>query len=153
MELIMFNISVILRLFEKRFVIKLLLLSLLYTLLPLSEIFLIIYMSDFFGQYLLLALAASTGLFGVLIALVQVNKILSSLKEKIKEGEYPGQEFINLAGILTGGVLLITPGFITDFIGLLMFIPPIRNNIGSLITKKLDKQLKEIHEYLKLYEL
>jgi UPF0716 protein FxsA len=149
----MFNISMILRLFEKRFVIKLLLLSLLYTLLPLSEIFLIIYMSDFFGQYLLLALAASTGLFGVLIALVQVNTILTSLKERIKNGEYPGQEFINLAGILTGGILLITPGFITDFIGLLMFIPPMRNNIGRLITKKLDKQLKEIHEYLKLYEL
>ncbi|MBN1699979.1 MAG: FxsA family protein [Spirochaetales bacterium] len=149
----MFDIGVILKLFDKGFVIRLLLLSLLYTLLPLSEIFLIIYMSDFFGQYLLLALAASTGLFGVLIALVQVNTILTSLKEKIRKGEYPAQEFINLAGILTGGILLITPGFITDFIGLLMFFPPVRNHIGRFITKKLDKQLKEIHEYLKLYEL
>ena len=110
-------------------------------------------MSDYFGQYLLLALAASTGLFGVMVAMVQVKNTLRSLKEKIKEGEYPGIEFINLAGILAGSLMLLTPGFITDFLGFLMFVPIIRKKIGSMITSRMDKRLREIYEYLKLYEL
>ena len=122
-------------------------------LLPLTEIFILMYMSDFFGQFFLLGLAASTGLFGVLIAVLQVNKTITTLKEKINKGEYPGKEFIILSGILVSSLLLITPGFITDLLGFFMLVPFFRNEIGKFITHKIDKTLREIYEYLRLYEL
>jgi len=149
----MLKTNFLLKLFRKGFIIKLLLLTLLYMLLPLIEIFIIMYMSDFFGQFLLLGLAASTGLLGILMALLQVNKTLSNLKDKINKGEYPGKEFMILSGILVSSLLLITPGFITDLLGFCMLVPFFRNEIGKFITGKIDKTLKEIYEYLRLYEL
>lgn len=149
----MLKTNFLLKLFRRGFIIKLLLLTLLYMLLPLTEIFIIMYMSDYFGSFLLLGLAASTGLLGVLIALLQVNKTLISLKEKINNGEYPGREFMILTGILVSSLLLITPGFITDLLGFFMLIPFFRNEIGKYIIGKIDKTLREIYEYLRLYEL
>jgi UPF0716 protein FxsA len=120
---------------------------------PLGEIFHFIYLSDLVGAYLILAIAAMTGLVGVLIALGQVRSVLARIKEKIRAGEYPGREFIGLGGILVGSVFLLTPGFITDFFGFLLLIPPIREGLGRLVVKRLDKRLKEVYEYLRLYDL
>ncbi|MBN1412498.1 MAG: FxsA family protein [Spirochaetales bacterium] len=149
----MIQTSIFISLLKKETLAKILLLFLLYTLIPLIEIFLLMYLGDFFGVYFMLGLAAATGFFGVLIALFELNKTISVLKRKIKDGIYPDKEFINLAGVLIGGLLLISPGLITDSLGFLMFIPPIRMAIGKIITKRMDKTFKEIYEYLKLYEM
>ena len=151
--LIMTGIRVLMKLLEKDFIAKLLLLILLYSLLPLSEILLLLYLGGRVGNYMTLACAASTGLFGVLIAASQFRTVLNTLKEKIKQGTYPGKEFISIAGILAGGILLLTPGFITDLFGFFLFVPLFRNLIGRVITKRMERQLKEVYEYLKLYEV
>ena len=148
----MTGIKVLLKFLEKDFIAKLLLLILLYSLLPLSEVILLLYMGGVFGKYLTLACAASTGLFGVLMASYQFRTVLNALKAKVKQGEFPEKEFVSIVGILVGGVLLLTPGFITDMFGFILFVPPFRNMIGRFITKRMEKQLKEVYEYLKLYE-
>ena len=149
----MFDLSFIMHLFQKEFILKLLLLALLYSIIPLSETFLLLHLGGLFGNYLILALAATTGLIGLFIAFSEVSSIIGSIKIKLKEGVYPGKEFISLAGVLTGALLLLTPGFITDTLGLLLFIPFFRNGVGKFITSKMENSLKEIYEYLKLYEL
>lgn len=149
----MFSIGFLMKLFQKDFILKLLLLALLYSLVPLSETFLILRLGGIFGNYIVLAIAATTGILGVLIAFSEVNQIIKAIKYKLKEGIYPGKEFISLAGVLTGGLLLLTPGFITDFLGLLLFMPVLRNKVGKIITSRMEKNLKDIYEYLKLYEL
>jgi UPF0716 protein FxsA len=140
------------RFLDRDFLFKLIFILLLYSLVPLSEIFLFIYLSQLIGQYLILALAAVVGLFGVLVAARQITIILKKLKEKIRKGEYPGQEFIELAGILIGSVFLLTPGFITDFFGFLLLIPPVRKGLGRLIVRRMEGRLKELYEYLRLYD-
>ncbi|MEW5814104.1 MAG: FxsA family protein [Spirochaetota bacterium] len=146
----MLDIHFMIRLFDKGFIIKLLFLLLLYSLLPLCEIFLILYLSTIFGKYLILALVAATGLIGVLAAYNQVRKLLDIIGRKIKEGYYPNNEFISFAGVLVGAVLLVTPGFITDFLGFVLFVPGARDAIGRLIISKMQGRLKEIYEYLKM---
>jgi len=147
------GIRFLLRFLDRDFLPKVLLLFLLYSLLPLSEVVLILYLGGVAGRYLTLACAASTGLFGVLMAVSQFRSILNRLKEKVRQGSYPGREFMNLAGIFIGGILLLTPGFITDFLGLLLFLPVFRTLIGGMITRRMERQLKDVYEYLKLYEL
>jgi UPF0716 protein FxsA len=149
----MTEIRFIVKLLDRDFVFKLIFILLLYSLVPLAEIFLFLYLGDLVGNYLILVIAAMTGLIGVLIALRQVQKILSRLKVKIRRGEYPGREFVNLSGILAGSLFLLTPGFITDFLGFLLLVPPIREALGRLIARKLDGKLKEVYEYLRLYDL
>jgi UPF0716 protein FxsA len=139
-----------LRLLDRTFVTKLLILGLLYSLVPLAEIFLLIYLGNLIGYYFTLALAAFAGLVGMLLALQQLRKNLGGLKAKIRRGVFPTQEFINLTGILAASILLLTPGFITDTLGFLLFVPALRDRLGNLILRKTRTNLKELYEYLKL---
>ncbi|HEC62209.1 MAG TPA: FxsA family protein [bacterium] len=148
----MLSIKLLLRFFDKTFVTRLLMLALLYSLVPLAEIFLLIYLGDLLGTYLILALTASTGLIGLLIALNSFQRNLKILKQKIKDGQYPGEEFVTLTGVIAGGLLLLTPGFITDFLGFLLFVPAVRNGLGRLFIQKTQTSMKELYEYLKLYD-
>jgi UPF0716 protein FxsA len=141
-----------LRFLDRTFITRVLILALLYSLLPLAEIFLIIYLGDRIGNYLTLALAACTGLMGMLFALRGFQKNLAILKEKIKEGVFPTEEFITLTGIFTAGILLLTPGFVTDFLGFLLFVPVIRSALGRFIIRATRANFKELYEYLKLYD-
>jgi UPF0716 protein FxsA len=145
--------GLLLRFFDREFVLKALFLVLLYSLLPLGEIVLILFVGDIIGRYLTLALAASSGLFGVLVAARQLRVLLEAARRKIRSGVYPGAEFVEIAGVLVGAVLLMTPGFVTDAMGLAMFVPGVRRSIGRLITRRLERRLKEIYEYLRLYDL
>ena len=148
----MLNVNIILRFFDKTFIVKLLILSLLYSVAPLAEIFLLIYIGSRLGNYLTLALAASTGLVGMLIALKYFQKNLFLLKQRVKQGVYPRKEFINLIIVFTGGIMLLTPGFITDFMGFLLFVPIIKNAAGRIFIQKTQTSLKELYEYLRLYD-
>lgn len=141
------------RLLDKDFVFKLIFILLLYSLVPLAEIFLFLYLGDLVGNYLILAVAAMTGLVGVLIALRQIRGTLASLKSTIRKGQYPGKEFVDLAGILVGSIFLLTPGFITDFFGFLLLVPPIREALGRMIVRRMDGKLKDVYEYLRLYDM
>jgi len=140
------------RFLDKSFITRLLILALLYSLLPLAEIFLIIYLGDRIGNYFTLALAACTGLMGMLFALRGFQKNLVVLKDKIKQGVFPTEQFITLTGIFAAGILLLTPGFVTDLLGFLLFVPVIRSALGRYIIRVTKANFKELYEYLKLYD-
>jgi UPF0716 protein FxsA len=142
----------VLRLLDRNFVTKLLILGLLYSLVPLAEIFLLIYLGNLIGYYFTLALAAFAGLVGMLAALREFRKNLQALRKKTRRGVLPTQEFINLTGVLAASVLLLTPGFITDTLGFLLFVPAVRNALGRWVLSKTRTDLKELYEYLKLEE-
>lgn len=141
------------RFFDRDFVVRVLFLALLYALLPLAEIVLILFVADVMGKYLTLALAAATGLLGVLVATRQLRGLLETARAKIREGVYPGPEFADIAGIMVGSLLLVTPGFITDAMGLVMFVPAVRKSVGGLITHRFERRLTEVYEYLRLYDM
>jgi UPF0716 protein FxsA len=138
------------RLVDRAFLLKVLYLALFYSLVPIAEIVLILYLRPHLGNYLLLAAVVSTGLLGLGIAWRQTVKALGSLREQIKSGFYPADEFAYLAGALLGSLLLLTPGFITDILGLFFFLPVIKRSVGRVVTGKIDDRLKELYEYMKL---
>ncbi|HYW83979.1 MAG: FxsA family protein [Spirochaetia bacterium] len=137
----------------KDFFFKLILILLLYSLVPLAEIFLFIYLGELIGNYLVLIIAAVAGMGGALIALSQVQAARERLRAQLKAGRYPGKEFADLAGILVSGILLITPGFITDLLGYLLMIPALRGVVRGLVRSKLDRSFKDIYAYLRLSSL
>ena len=143
---------VLLRMLDSTFITKVLILGLLYSLIPLAEIFLLIYLGSKIGVFISLALAAFAGLVGMLAALRELRKNLESLRKKTRKGQLPTQEFINLTAILAASVLLLTPGFITDTMGFLLFVPAIRNAWGRWVLARTRTDLKELYEYLRLEE-
>jgi len=132
--------------------LKIFFLILLFSLLPLSEILILIYLSELIGRYLVLSIASATGLLGLFISFFKVRSFLAVVKDKIREGYYPGAEFISLAGTFAGSIFLLTPGFITDFLGILLFFTFFQRIAGKIIVKKMESRLKELYEYFKLYE-
>jgi len=137
----------------KDLLFKLILILLLYSLVPLAEIFLFIYLGELIGNYLVLSLAAVAGMGGALIAGSQARKTIELLRAKIRRGRYPGREFVDLSGIIVGGILLITPGFMTDVCGYLLMIPALRDRLGGFITRMLGRNFKELYDYLRLSSL
>jgi len=142
--------KILLRLMDRTFLTKALILALLYSLVPLAEIFLLIYLGNAIGYYFTLALAAFAGLIGMLLAMRQLRKTLEQLKRKTRKGVLPTQEFISLTAILAASILLLTPGFITDTLGFLLFLPAFRDRLGNLLLRRSRTNLKDLYEYLKL---
>jgi UPF0716 protein FxsA len=141
------------RVLDREFAVKAVFVALLYSLVPLGEIVLILLVGDLIGRYLTLAIAASTGLLGALIAARQLRGLLDRARARIRAGVYPGPEFVDIAGVLVASLLLVTPGFVTDAIGLAMFVPAARKAVGGLITRRLQRRLTEVYEYLRLSDL
>lgn len=148
----MTNIRLFLRFFDLDFVRKNLLYILFFALIPFGEILFILYLGEKLGKYLVLAGTAATGLIGFFLYYGSVKRLIGRIRIRVARDEFPGDDFLGLAGSVLGSVLLITPGFFTDIMGLLLFLPIIRNAIGKILIRKQEIQLKELYEYLKLYD-
>jgi UPF0716 protein FxsA len=146
----MTHARLLLKFLDRDLLFKIILILLLYSLVPLLEIFLFLALGNLIGNYLTLALAAVAGLPGALLTQSQVKRTLARLRAKLRTTEYPGREFADLAGMLAGGLLLVTPGFITDLFGYVLLIPSVREALGRAIAKKLDPSLSDVYDYLRL---
>ncbi len=140
----------LIRIVDRTFLLRALYLTLLYSLVPFGEIALLLYLKRYFGNYLLLAVVLFAGLFGGTIAWRLITRALRTVKEQMSAGRYPTEGFAELAGSLFAGLLLVTPGFATNGLGLILVVAVFRRGVGRLITQKMENRLKELYEYLKL---
>lgn len=93
------------------------------------EITLFIQVSHVIGVLFTLMLIVLTSFIGVSLVRTQGLKILTQLQVKIANGENPAAEMIKSVSILLAGFLLLLPGFFTDFLGLLLLLPPVQNSL------------------------
>jgi len=140
----------IMRIVDRGFLLKALYMVLLYSLIPVGEIALVLYLRAYLNGYLLIASVLASGLVGAGIAWKLVSVSLRAVSVRVQAGAYPREEFAFLAGSLVAGLLLVTPGFVTDAAGLLFTLPVLRQVIGSAITSRWETRLKELYEYMKL---
>ena len=102
--------------------------------LPLILLFLLIYIeitifikvAAVFGVALTLILVILTSCLGVSLVRHQGLKTLIQMQEKMANGENPAGEMVKSVSLLLAGFLLLIPGFFTDFLGLLLLLPPIQ---------------------------
>ena len=143
----------LIRFIEKDYLFKLIFVLALFALVPFAEIFLFVFLGHLLGNWLVIVLAVTAALPGVLIGQGQLREILPRLRENLREGRYPGADFANLVGLLVVGVLLVTPGFITDVLGYLLFIPALRGIVAKALARGLNRNLGDLSSYLGLREL
>jgi len=147
---VMLSTKTLMRIMDRGFLMKALYSLLFYSLVPVGEIALILYLKVYWDGYLLLTIVLASGLLGAVIAWKLISLSLKSVSNRVKTGTYPREEFSHLAGSLVAGVLLVTPGFVTDALGLLFILPVLRHAIGSAIASRWEPRLKELYEYMKL---
>ena len=120
----------------------------LYAVVPFGEIFLFVWLGYTISIWLVLAIAAVVGLPGVLVAVNEARRILPRLRERIRDGRPPGREVASLAGILAGCLFLITPGFITDVLGYLLFVPSFRARLTRALVRALKGSYRDLQRWL-----
>jgi UPF0716 protein FxsA len=110
-------------------------LFLLFALLPVAEIYLLVKAGGVIGAWPTVAVVLGTGMAGAWLARQQGMSVVSRIRENMARGVAPTGELADAALILVAGVLLITPGFITDFTGLLLLLPPARAAIKAWLLR------------------
>lgn len=115
----------------------LILLPIMFLGLPLIEIAGFVLVGNAIGLWPTLALVILTSLIGAILLRVEGMGVLQEANRESQEGRLPGKSLVSGAMIVVAGVLLILPGFFTDIIGLLLFIPPVRHFIWSAIGKRI----------------
>ena len=99
---------------------------LLFILVPIIEIWLMIDIGSVIGAGWTVLAIISTAIIGASLVRYQGIGVYSRLNQTAARGEIPAMEMIEGLTLLISGVLLLTPGFITDALGFLLLIPPLR---------------------------
>jgi UPF0716 protein FxsA len=95
--------------------------------LPFLEIAGFVIVGQQIGVLYTLALVVATGLLGAMLLRIQGFGVMTRVRRELDAGGDPGRELAHGTMILLAGVLLLIPGFVTDIIGLLLFLPPVRD--------------------------
>ena len=109
----------------------------LFVAVPIIEIGLFIQVGGFLGLWPTLAIVVLTALVGTALMRAQGMAALQKLQTSIESGGNPADPIANGAFILIAGLLLLTPGFFTDTIGLLLLVPPVRQSLIRTVAAQL----------------
>ncbi len=113
------------------------LLPFLLLIVPISEISLFIVLGGKIGAFWTIGLILFTAVLGSILLRIEGIKTFTQISNKLNSGQIPGEELVKGAMILVAGVLLLTPGFLTDSIGFALFLPPVRKLIWGYISNRL----------------
>jgi len=106
---------------------------LLFIIIPLLELYVIISVGEVIGAFWTIILVLLTAVIGVNLLRIQGMSTLMRAQRSMAQGTIPAVEMVEGIALAVAGVLLITPGFITDSIGLLLLIPASRRAIVRYI--------------------
>lgn len=113
---------------------------------PIIEIAVIIKVGGAIGVWPTIGLIVLTAGAGTALVRAQGFQILARARDSLDHGQFPAEELLEALSLLVAGVLLLTPGFVTDAFGIVLLIPPLRRLIaGALWRAALRSSHVEVH--------
>lgn len=108
---------------------------------PLVELYVIVQVAGGLGvgQTILLLLAVSV--VGAWMVRRSGLGVLNQIRTRLERGELPGNELVDGVLILVAGALMLTPGFLTDAVGLVLLFPPTRIAVRSVLVRRYSKRI------------
>ncbi len=117
-------------------------------LVPIIEIYLFIKIGAQIGAFNTISLIFVTAIIGIFYARYEGLNTLRSGVSQLFKNEVPAYEIISGAAIAFAALLLIIPGFATDFMGFLFIFPLTRKLIFGKISKKFEKKTSEKNHFI-----
>ena len=114
-------------------------LIILFTVLPALELAVLIKVGAHIGAANTISIILLTGIAGAYLARLEGFAVLRSIQHSLNNGVMPTEEMLNGVLILIGGILLLTPGFITDGCGFILLIPWTRQLL-KILARRWTKQ-------------
>ena len=124
---------------------------LLFALLPILEITILITVGEQIGGWNTVAIVVATAFVGAYLVRQQGLSTLLTAQQKMQSGVIPGQEMAEGLLLVISGVLLVTPGFITDIVGFLLCLPVSRPLIAKALLKQLSLKVVQTHTQQNAY--
>lgn len=112
-------------------------LLLLFIFVPIIEIGLFIQVGGFLGLWTTIGLVLLTAVVGASLVRSQGLQTLMSVQNRLQQGEMPAQQIVEGVMLAVSGVLLLTPGFMTDAMGMLVLLPAPRAAIAKYLMSKM----------------
>lgn len=98
-------------------------LLLLFIIVPIVEIYILLAVGNLIGLWPTILLVLATGIAGAQLARTQGISLMLRIQQEMAAGRMPTEELIDGAMVLSGGLLLLTPGLCTDLTGFLLLAP------------------------------
>jgi UPF0716 protein FxsA len=113
-----------------------LLLVVLFIVVPIAELAILIQIGQLIGVWWTIALLVADAVLGSLLARSQGRAAWRHFNEALRSGRPPAREVMDGALVLFGGALLLTPGFLSDILGLLLLLPPTRAIVRAVLVRR-----------------
>ena len=113
----------------------------LFIVVPLAELYVILKVGDAIGALWTILLLAADSVLGSMLLRAQGRSVWRRFNETMAAGRVPHRELIDGVLVIFGGAFLITPGFLTDIVGLVLLIPPTRAIIRRLVARRLGRRI------------
>ena len=115
-----------------------------FTLIPVTEIYLLIKLGGYIGTLNTVLIVIVTGVVGAALAKSQGIMTLIKIQKQLSEEKLPAEEMIDGILILVAGIVLLTPGFLTDMIGLIILFPLTRKIFKNRILSKIEVHIQSM---------
>jgi UPF0716 protein FxsA len=113
-----------------------LLLLALFVIVPILEIYVIIQVGQAIGAVWTIVLLIADSILGTLLMKSQGRAAWRRFQAALAEGRAPAREVVDGALVIFGGAFLLTPGFCSDIVGVLLLLPPTRAVIRRLVVRR-----------------
>lgn len=116
-------------------------LFLLFTLVPLGELWLLLRIGAWIGAGPTIVLVLVTGVAGATLARREGAHAWSSVRAEVAAGRIPGRKLLEALLVLMAGIVLVTPGVLTDAVGLLLLVRPLRARLVERLEERYRRSL------------
>jgi UPF0716 protein FxsA len=116
-------------------------LFLLFTLVPILELVLLLWIGRWVGFLPTVALIVVTALLGAWLARQEGTRAWREVRLSLASGRVPGEALLGALAVFVGGAMLLTPGILTDLAGLALLAPPTRSALMHGIRRRLERRM------------
>lgn len=113
------------------------LLALLFLVVPIAELYVIVQVAGAVGVPETILLLIGISLLGAWLARVAGVSVLYRLQRTVRAGRVPSVEIVDGALVLLAGALMITPGFLSDILAILLLLPPTRAIVRGVVLRRI----------------
>lgn len=114
-----------------------------FTCIPLAELTLLITVGSKIGVLQTIAIVIITGVAGAWLARMEGLATMIRVQQSLQQGLVPAEELMDAFIILVAGLMLLTPGFLTDVGGILLLIPATRNAFKRWLRRRFDNWIRK----------
>lgn len=118
-----------------------LLLVLLFLVVPFAELVVLIQVGDWLGIADTILVLIAISVAGAWLARRAGISVLMRMRQQLEAGRVPTAELIDGFLVLFAGALLLTPGFLTDCVALLLLLPPVRAAVRAILRRRFERRI------------